>query len=73
MNSTNHEVFTADPSPSFLKSLTVRALEPQEYQRAGELFDREHYLGDLPQGRQLLQVVEYNGQWVALLDWGRLP
>jgi hypothetical protein len=70
MNSTNHEVFTADPSPSFLKSLTVRALEPQEYQRAGELFDREHYLGDLPQGRQLLQVVEYKGQWVALLDWG---
>jgi hypothetical protein len=24
----------------------------------------------VPQGRQLLQVVEYNGQWVALLDWG---
>lgn len=70
MNSTNHECFTADPSATLLKSLKVRALDPQEYQRAGELFDREHYLGDLPQGRQLLQVVEYNGQWVALLDWG---
>ena len=75
MNSTtnyeaNHEVFTTDPAVSLLKSLKVRALEPQEYQRAGELLEREHYLGDVPQGRQLLQAVEYNGQWVALLDWG---
>ena len=67
---TNHEVLTADPPVSLLKSLKVRVVEPHEYQRAGELLDREHYLGDLPQGRQLLQVVEYNGQWVALLDWG---
>lgn len=67
---TTPEVFTADPSVSFLKSLTVRVVEPHEYQRAGELLDREHYLGDVPQGRQLLQAVEYNGQWVALLDWG---
>jgi hypothetical protein len=70
MNSTNHEVLTTDPPVSLLKSLKVRALEPQEYQRAGQLLDREHYLGDVPQGRQLLQVVEHNGQWVALLDWG---
>lgn len=67
---TNHEVLSADPPVSLLKSLKVRALEPQEYQRAGELLEREHYLGDVPQGRQLLQAVEYNGQWVALLDWG---
>lgn len=66
----NHEIFTADPPISLLKSLTVRALEPHEYQRAGELLDQEHYLGDVPQGRMLLQVVEYDGQWVALLDWG---
>jgi len=74
MNSTNYEasreVFNTDPPVSLLKSLKVRALEPQEYQRAGELLDREHYLGDVPQGRQLLQAVEYDGQWVALLDWG---
>lgn len=74
MNSRSHEakhqVFTADPPVSLLKSLEVRALEPHEYQRAGELLEREHYLGDVPQGRQLLQVVEYHGQWVALLDWG---
>jgi hypothetical protein len=70
MISTNHEVLTTDPPVSFLKSLTVRALEPQEYPRAGQLLDREHYLGDVPAGRQLLQAVEYHGQWVALLDWG---
>ncbi len=74
MNSTNHGashgVFTADPPVSVLKALTVRALEPQEYRRAGELLEREHYLGDVPQGRQLVQVVESNGQWAALLDWG---
>jgi len=74
MNSTNHEanheVFTADPPVSLLKSLKVRALEPHEYQRPGELLNREHYLGDVPQGRQLLQAVEYNGECVALLDWG---
>lgn len=74
MNSTNHQanpgVFAADPPVSLLKQLTVRALEPHEYERAGELLDQEHYLGDVPQGRQLLQVVEYRGQWVALLDWG---
>lgn len=74
MNSTNPvadpEVFTTDPPVSLLKRLTVRALEPHEYERAGQLLDQEHPLGDVPQGRQLLQVVEYHGQWVALLDWG---
>lgn len=74
MNSTTHEatheVFTDDPPVSLLKSLQVRALAPHEYQRAGELLDQEHYLGDVPQGRQLLQVIEYQGLWVALLDWG---
>jgi hypothetical protein len=74
MNSTNNqanpEVLTTEPSVSLLKSLKVRALEAHEFQRAGELLDREHYLGDVPAGRQLLQAVEYHGQWVALLDWG---
>jgi hypothetical protein len=67
---TNPEVFTTDPAVSFLKALRVRVVEAQEYPRAGELLDQEHYLGDVPQGRQLLQAVEYKGQWVALLDWG---
>ncbi len=70
MNSTNQEVFPADPPLALLRRLTVRVLEPHEYERAGQLLDREHYLGDVPPGRQLLQAVEYDGQWVALLDWG---
>ncbi len=52
------------------KDLTVRPLEEQEHCRAGKLLEQQHYLGDRPQGRQLLQVVEYQGHWVVLLDWG---
>jgi len=59
-----------EPPLFMLKQLSVRMLDAQEYARAGELLDREHYLGDLPRGRGLLQVVEYRGRWVALLDWG---
>ncbi len=70
MNSTNDQVFTSDPPVFLLKNLTVRALEPHEHKRAGELLNQEHYLGDVPRGRQLLQVVEYQDQWMALLDWG---
>ena len=54
---------------SLVEELAVRALEPHEPEGAGELLERRHYLGGLPPGRQLLQVVEYDGQWVALL-WG---
>ena len=63
-------VFTTDPTVFLLKDLTVRPLKDEDYSRAGELLEQEHYLGDCPEGRQLLQVVEYNGYWVALLDWG---
>lgn len=48
----------------------MRVLEPQKYRRAGELLGGEHYLGDVPQGRRLLQTVEYDGHGVARLDWG---
>lgn len=63
-------VFVDDPPLFVLKKLTVRSLEGEELARAGELLGREHYLGDCPDGRQLLQLVEYDGHWVALLDWG---
>lgn len=59
-----------EPSAEVLKKLTVRVVERDEFERAGRLFDEEHYLGDLRSGRHLLQVVEYNGRWMALLDWG---
>ncbi len=48
----------------------MRVLSREEFARAGRYFDEEHYLGDLPEGRCLLQVVEHKGRWVALLDWG---
>ena len=62
--------FQTDPPIFSLKDLTTRALEKDEYTRASELLENEHYLGDCPAGRQLLQVIEYQGHWVALLDWG---
>jgi hypothetical protein len=36
-----------------LKDLSVRVLEESEYARAGDLLNREHYLGDCPAGRQM--------------------
>ena len=59
-----------EPAQHALKQLTVRVLEQDEYERAGQLFDNKHYLGDLRTGRHLLQVVEHQGRWLALLDWG---
>lgn len=70
MNPKTTSAFTSDPPVFLLKDLTVRVLEESEHARAGEFLKQEHYLGDCPQGRQLLQVVEYQGHWVALLDWG---
>lgn len=59
-----------EPALVELQRLSVRALGEDEYERAGQYFDDEHYLGDLRCGRCLLQVVEYGARWVALLDWG---
>lgn len=70
MTLSNDSFLTADPPFFMLKELTVRSLEAHELPRAGELLKQEHYLGDCPTGRQLMQVVEYQGHWVALLDWG---
>ena len=70
MNPNTNNAFTNDPPIFLLKDLRVRVLEKSEHAHAGTLLKQEHYLGDCPQGRQLLQVVEYNGHWVALLDWG---
>lgn len=74
MNSTTPDappaVFSADPPRSVLRRLTVRALQPHEYAWAAQRLQSEHYLGDVPRGRQLLQVVECDAQAVALLDWG---
>lgn len=70
MKHTNMNAYRTDPPMFVLKNLTVRALEEDEHARAGELLREQHYLGDCPQGRRLLQVVEQGDRWVALLDWG---
>ena len=70
MKAATDSPFQQDPPVFLLKDLTTRALEAQEYPLAGELLEQQHYLGDCPKGRQLLQVIEYKGHWVALLDWG---
>ena len=71
MNLPQEPIFTSDPSEILLKHLTVRPVGRHEREAAQRCFDREHYLGAIrPVGRTLIQVVEYKGQWVALLDWG---
>ena len=70
MNAATASPFQQDPPVFLLKDLTTRALEGHEYPLASELLEQQHYLGDCAKGRQLLQVIEYKGHWVALLDWG---
>jgi hypothetical protein len=59
-----------EPSQHRLEKLTIRVADKTEYKKFGELLNQEHYLGDLPKGRQLLHVIELDSQVVALLDWG---
>ena len=71
MNLPQEAVFTSDPAGILLKRLSVRPVEQQEREGVQRWFEKEHYLGAIrPLGRTLLQVIEYEGQWVALLDWG---
>lgn len=70
MNQIKNAVFTQDPPAFVLKNLTVRMVGDDERDRADRLLRQEHYLGELPQGSMLLQVLEHEGRWVALLDWG---
>lgn len=59
-----------EPSEAALNELTIRVADKSEYQELGEILDREHYIGDLSTGRQLLQVIEHKRRIVAILDWG---
>ena len=62
--------FETDPPVLLLKDLTTRALEKHERALAGQLLEQQHFPWRLPVGASVLQVVEYQGHWVALLDWG---
>ena len=61
--------FETDPPVFFLKDRTTRAQEKHEQALPGSFLEQSHSLGDYPSGRQLLQVVEYQGHSVGLLDW----
>ena len=53
------------------QSLTVRVIEAQERERFDALLREKHYLGESARvGDFLRQVVERDGQWVALMVWG---
>ena len=71
MLSISKNQFTAEPSEGLLKQLTLRLLDKDEFKQADELLEREHYLGPVKRsGKGLIQVIEYQGRAVALLDWG---
>ena len=69
--------FEADPPVFLLKDLTTRSLEKHEHALAEQFFEQQHYFDDCPFGRQLLQVVEYQGTgwryWTGVPAAGSLP
>lgn len=53
------------------QSLHVRVVTEQELERFDELMRQKHYLGESARvGDFLRQVLERDGQWVALMVWG---
>jgi hypothetical protein len=53
-----------------LEQLVVRLMEPGEEDRWNQLISQHHYLKNAHLvGERLCYVVEYQGQWLALLGW----
>lgn len=53
------------------RQLTVRLMQPKEQARFDRLLDAKHYLGQTRSvGDFVRQVVERDGEWIALLAWG---
>ena len=51
--------------------ITVRPISEAERKRFDKLLEDKHYIGNTPNvGDFLRQVVERDGQWIALLAWG---
>lgn len=61
----------SDPAEAaVLDALIVRLIRPEEQARWDELITAHHYLKNARLvGEQLRYVVEYQGQWLALLGW----
>jgi hypothetical protein len=53
-----------------LDQIVVRLIEPQEQERWNQSVSQHHYLKNAHLvGERLCYVVEYQGQWLALLGW----
>lgn len=61
----------SDPAEAaMLKAVIVRPIEPGEQARWNDLVSEHHYLKSAQLvGEHLCYVVEYQGQWLALLGW----
>jgi hypothetical protein len=72
MNATERKVgATSSHAGRLSLSLKVRVIEGHEQERFDGLLREKHYLGESVRvGDFLRQVVERDGQWVALLVWG---
>src|ERR1019366_8238030 len=60
-----------DPAEAaVLDQITVRLVRPEEQARWDQLVSEHHYLENANLvGERLCYVVEYRGQWLALLGW----
>ncbi len=51
--------------------MTAREMRREDRERFDELMDQKHYLGrSRPVGDYLCQIIERDGEWMALLAWG---
>jgi hypothetical protein len=61
---------TDSAEAAVLKQVLVRPIAPDEQARWNELVSAQHYLKTAQMvGEQVCYVVEYQGQWLALLGW----
>ena len=60
-----------DPTEAaVLNEITIRLVETEEQELWDQLVSKHHYLGNAHMvGERLCYVVEYQGEWVALLGW----
>jgi hypothetical protein len=61
----------SDPAEAaVINQITVRLIRPEEQERWDQLVSQHHYLKNANLvGERLCYVVEYEGQWLALLGW----
>lgn len=67
----NEQIKLSDPAEAtVLDQIVVRLIEPSEQERWDQLVSQHHYLKNAKLvGERLCYVVEYQGQWLAVLGW----